>query len=69
MENGAQVQLGADTELTVSALVPGTDELVLDRGRIELSVPKLPAGHTLSITTPDAVLATAPESPSSRARA
>ncbi len=56
LENGAQVKLGAGTDLTVSALLPGTDELVLDRGRVDLSVPKLHSGHTLSVTTPDSTV-------------
>jgi len=53
LENGAAVQLAGGSELTVSALTPGTDELVLDRGRVDLVVPKLRSGHTLSVTTPD----------------
>jgi hypothetical protein len=56
LENGAEVRLAGDTELTVSALVPGTDELVLDRGRVDLIVPKLASGHTLSVTTPDSTV-------------
>jgi TolA-binding protein len=56
LENGAEVKLSGGTELTVSALVPGTDELVLDRGRVDLIVPKLGSGHTLSVTTPDSTV-------------
>jgi hypothetical protein len=56
LENGALVALSGGTELTVSALTPGTDELVLDRGRVDLTVPKLGSGHTLSVTTPDATV-------------
>jgi FecR protein/Outer membrane lipoprotein len=56
LENGAEVRLSGGTELTVSALVPGTDELVLDHGRVDLTVPKLRAGHTLSVTTPDSTV-------------
>jgi hypothetical protein len=56
LENGAQVKLGGGTEMTVSAFVPGTDELVLDRGRVDLIVPKLHSGHTLSVTTPDSTV-------------
>jgi hypothetical protein len=56
LENGAEVRLSGGTELTVSALLPGTDELVLDRGRVDLTVPKLRAGHTLSVTTPDSTV-------------
>jgi ferric-dicitrate binding protein FerR (iron transport regulator) len=56
LENGAQVQLGHSTELTVSALELGNDELVLDRGRVDLTVPKLHSGHTLSVTTPDSTV-------------
>jgi hypothetical protein len=56
LENGAQVTLSGSTELTVSALVSDSDELVLDRGRVELSVPKLRSGHTLSVTTPDSTV-------------
>jgi len=56
LENGAQVKLGGGTEMTVSALEPGTDELVLDRGRVDLTVPRLQSGHTLSITTPDSTV-------------
>lgn len=56
LENGAQVQLAGNTELSVSALEPGKDELVLDRGRVDLTVPKLGAGHTLSVATPDALV-------------
>ncbi len=56
LENGAQVKLGEGTEMTVSALTPGSDELVLDRGRVDLTVPKLHSGHTLSVTTPDSTV-------------
>jgi hypothetical protein len=56
LENGAQVTVSGGTELTVSALVSDSDELVLDRGRVELSVPKLRSGHTLSVTTPDSTV-------------
>ncbi len=56
LEDGAEVHIAARTELTVSAASPGNDEIVLDRGRVELSVPKLLAGHTLSVTTPDATV-------------
>ncbi|HEY2406469.1 MAG TPA: FecR domain-containing protein [Polyangiaceae bacterium] len=56
LENGAALSVFPSTELTVSALAIGGDELILDRGRIELKVPKLVAGRTLSITTPDATV-------------
>lgn len=56
LEDGARVELAGGTELSVSALEPGTDELVLDRGRVDLVVPKLRAGHTLSVATPDATV-------------
>jgi len=56
LEDGAQVQLAGGTELSVSALERGKDELVLDRGRVDLVVPKLGAGHTLSVATPDATV-------------
>ena len=56
LENGARVQVGHSTELTVSALELGNDELVLDRGRVDLTVPKLHSGHTLSVTTPDSTV-------------
>jgi hypothetical protein len=56
LENGAEVRLSGGTELTVSALVSGADELVLDRGRVDLTVPKLGLGHTLSVTTPDSTV-------------
>jgi len=56
LENGAEVRLSGGTELTVSALFSGTDELVLDRGRVDLTVPKLGTGHTLSVTTPDSTV-------------
>ena len=56
LEDGALVKLSGGTELTVSAPQPGGDELVLDRGRVDLSVPKLHSGHTLSVTTPDSTV-------------
>jgi ferric-dicitrate binding protein FerR (iron transport regulator) len=56
LEDGAKVKLSGGTEVTVSALLPGTDELVLDRGRVDLTVPKLRSGHTLSVTTPDSTV-------------
>jgi hypothetical protein len=56
LENGAEVTLGGGTELSVSALARGTDELLLDRGHVELTVPKLRSGHTLSVTTPDSTV-------------
>ncbi|HEX3772919.1 MAG TPA: FecR domain-containing protein [Polyangiaceae bacterium] len=56
LEDGAQVKLAQNTEFTVSALTPGTDEIVLDRGRVDLTVPKLHSGHTLSVTTPDSTV-------------
>jgi ferric-dicitrate binding protein FerR (iron transport regulator) len=56
LEDGAQVKLAQSTEFTVSALTPGTDEIVLDRGRVDLTVPKLHTGHTLSVTTPDSTV-------------
>ncbi|HEY4160334.1 MAG TPA: FecR family protein, partial [Polyangiaceae bacterium] len=56
LENGAALSVFPSTELTVSAVAVGGDELILDRGRIELKVPKLVAGRTLSVTTPDATV-------------
>jgi hypothetical protein len=56
LENGAEVRLSGGTELTISALISGADELVLDRGRVDLTVPKLGTGHTLSVTTPDSTV-------------
>jgi TolA-binding protein len=56
LENGAEVQLSGGTEATVSALFSGADELVLDRGRVDLIVPKLGTKRTLSVTTPDSTV-------------
>lgn len=56
LENGARVSLSGGTVFSVSVPTRGADELVLDRGRVELSVPKLHSGHTLSVTTPDSTV-------------
>ena len=39
-----------------SAPSNGREEVVVELGRVEIEVPKLPAGHTFSVRTPDAVV-------------
>lgn len=53
LDNGVRIRLEAGT-LKLASENRGTHSLVLPRGRVFVEVPKLPAGKTVSLRTPDA---------------
>jgi len=52
---GVDLGFGADSTADLS-FTAARQHIALNRGRVELSVPKLKAGTTLSVATPDAVV-------------
>jgi hypothetical protein len=59
LPSGAVVTMKPETRFHTSDLsAPSNaqEEVVVDLGRVEVEVPKLPAGHTFSVRTPDAVV-------------
>jgi len=52
---GVALDFGADSTADLS-FTPRRQQIALNRGTVELSVPKLTAGSSLAVTTPDAVV-------------
>lgn len=54
-DTGVDLGFGADSTADLS-FTPARQHIALNRGRVELSVPKLMKGTSLSVATPDAVV-------------
>jgi len=54
-DSGVDLGFGADSTADLS-FTQARQQIALNRGRVELSVPKLKAGTSLSVATPDAVV-------------
>ena len=55
MQSGTSLEVSPVTELTLGAEVAGwrSESVGLDRGRVDVSVPKLPPGARFAVVTPD----------------
>jgi ferric-dicitrate binding protein FerR (iron transport regulator) len=54
-DTGVALEFGAGSTADLS-FTPNRQQIALNRGKVELSVPKLTAGTSLSVATPDAVV-------------